>query len=290
MAMTIPILTADDWQDYELIDSGDGEKLERFGDYIIARPDPRAIWIKSQSQSVWDTADASYNRRSDTSGEWSIKREPPAIWQLRYTGMTLTLKPTAFKHVGVFPEQAPNWKWIQEIIRNQPVNILNLFAYTGAATLAAAMAGAHVTHVDASKPSISWAKENAMASGVADKPIRWILDDAYKFVLREARRKATYDGVIMDPPRFGRGAKGEVWKLETDLPKLLSAIQSILSPNPRLFLLNAYTADISSIALSNITMDLFGSAKGKHESGELALTDRSGRLLPNGIFARWSAI
>ena len=219
MTNAIPILTPGDWKDYALIDSGDGKKLERFGEYTLNRPDPRALWPQSASPELWDSADAAYVRKNETSGTWSIRRDPPADWRIHYDTLTLILKPTAFKHVGVFPEQAPNWRWIAQRIDGKPLNILNLFAYTGAATLAAAAAGAHVTHVDASKPSITWAKENASASGLSDRHIRWILDDAYGFVLREARRGVTYDGIIMDPPRFGRGAKGEVWKLENDLPK-----------------------------------------------------------------------
>ena len=289
MTNAISILTPKDWQDYELIDAGNGDKLERFADYIISRPDPRALWQKQQPQDVWDAANASYERLSDVSGDWEIHRQPPDNWRVTYNHLTLTLKPTAFKHVGVFPEQAPNWRWIAAKINGKPFNILNLFAYTGAATLAAAAAGAKVTHVDASKPSVTWAKENAAASKLTDKPIRWILDDAYKFVVREARRGVTYDGILMDPPRFGRGAKGEVWKLEQDLPKLMAACKSILSSHPALLLLNTYTADVSSIAISNLVTDIMRDYAGIVESGELTLQDRSGRLLPNGIFARWSA-
>ena len=289
MANTISILTPNDWHDYELIDSGDGEKLERFADYIISRPDPRVLWQKQQPQDVWDTAGASYKRLSDLSGDWEIHRLPPDNWRITYGELIFTLKPTAFKHVGVFPEQSSNWRWIAEKIDGKPLNILNLFAYTGAATLAAAAAGAKVTHVDASKPSITWARENAAASKLADKPIRWIVDDAYKFVVREAKRGVTYDGILMDPPRFGRGAKGEIWKLEQDLPKLMLACKSILTSRPAIFLLNAYTADLSSIAISNLVIDNIKEFGGTVESGELTLQDRSGRLLPNGIFARWSA-
>ncbi len=290
MTNTIPILTPDDWKDYELIDSGDGKKLERFADYTLNRPDPRAMWKPHADTNVWDAADAAYVRVNETSGNWVIRRPPPPLWHIRHDQLTLVLKPTAFKHVGVFPEQAPNWRWITERVAGKPINVLNLFAYTGAATLAAAGAGARVTHVDASKPSLSWAKENAEASHLSDRPIRWILDDAYKFVLREARRGVTYDGIIMDPPRFGRGAKGEIWKLEDDLPKLLSACTHILSPKPSFFLLNAYTADVSSIALSRLLDDLMKRSGGMTEAGELALKDSTaGKLLPNGIFARWQA-
>lgn len=290
MITTFPIVTPDDWQDYELIDSGDGKKLERFGSYVLDRPDPRAIWSTRAPQQIWDKADASYVRISDTQGNWNIRTAAPSDWRIRYDQITLLLKPTTFKHVGVFPEQASNWRWVTKRIHQKPLNVLNLFGYTGAATLAAAAAGARVTHVDASKPSIAWAKENAAASKLSDASIRWILDDAYKFVLREARRNVTYDGIIMDPPRFGRGAKGEIWKLESDLPKLLAACGSILSAKPAFVLLNAYTADISSVVLSRLMEDCMAQSGGQLEAGELALKDTSaGRLLPNGIFARWSA-
>lgn len=247
-----------DWIDYELIDSGDGMKLERFGKYTIARTDPRAIWTPRTQ-----------NWSSDT---------PPAKWNISYNHLTFILKPTQFKHVGIFPEQVVNWNWLKTIIDNKPLKILNLFAYTGGATMAAAAAGAQVTHVDAAGSAIDWAHENVRASNLSDKPIRWIEEDAMKFILREAKRGNSYDGIIMDPPRFGRGTKGEVWKLEDDLPKLLSACKNILSTNPAFILLNAYTADLSSIAIGNLLET--------HEFGELALRDSFGTLLPSGIFAR----
>jgi len=208
---------------------------------------------------------------------------------VRYDRLTFILRPTEFKHVGVFPEQAVNWLWLTKTIGGKPLNVLNLFAYTGGATMAAAAAGAKVTHVDAVKSTIDWAHENIRASNLVDKPVRWIEEDAYKFVLRESRRGSTYDGIIMDPPRFGRGTKGEVWKLEDDLPKLVNACISILSPNPTFFLLNAYTADLSSIAVANLLTSAMSRHKGTVSFGELALKESSsGRLLPNGIFARWS--
>jgi len=284
----IPIVTPGLWTDYELIDSGNGAKLERFAGYTLSRPDPRALW-KPADPTVWNRADAAYIRKDDTTGDWKVTNAPPDPWRITYGKLTFVLKATAFKHIGVFPEQAPNWDWIRRIIANRPLRILNLFAYTGGATLAALSAGASVTHVDASKPSITWAKENARASGFTDKPVRWILEDAYKFVLREGRRGSTYDGIIMDPPRFGRGAKGEVWKIEEDLPKLLTAVGDILAPKPSLFLLNAYTVDLSSIALSHVVRDLMRTEAGSYEAGELAIRDTTtGRLLPSGVFARWS--
>ena len=282
-----------DWTDYELIDSGEGEKLERFGPggspgYTLVRPDPRAIWTKSAPASRWETADATYRRTNSKTGMWETKTPAPVPWNISYRDLTFLLRPTEFKHVGVFPEQAVNWQWLTGVIHGKPLRVLNLFAYTGGATMAAAAAGGRVTHVDAARSTIDWAHENVRVSKLEDKSIRWIEEDAYKFVLRQARRGSTYDGIIMDPPRFGRGTKGEVWKLEHDLPKLVNACINILSPNPAFVLLNAYTADLSSIALGN----LLGSAMTKHTGGvsfgELALKESSsGRLLPSGIFARW---
>lgn len=285
------ILTPDDWKDYELIDSGNGAKLERFGTYIIARPDPRAIWLRRAPVAVWNQAHAVYVRGTKDEGHWDIRVKPPSDWSIRYHNIVFTLKPTSFKHVGVFPEQAVNWQWMKHIISGKKSRILNLFAYTGGATMAAAEAGSEVTHVDSAKSAIEWAKANVQASGLASKPIRWITDDAYKFVQREARRGNTYDGFILDPPRFGRGTKGEVWKIEDDLPKLLNALRPLLSPNVRFILINAYTADLSSTVISRLLSDLTSSLGGTHTSGELALRDSSGnQLLPNGIFARWSAL
>jgi len=289
----IPIAYPTDWTEYELIDSGDGEKLERFGPdaasgYTLIRPDPRALWQKN-NPALWETADASFKRTDPKTGQWIVNNPPPSVWTVAYHELKFTLRPTEFKHVGVFPEQAVNWNWIKEQVNEKPLNILNLFAYTGGATMAAASAGAKVTHVDAVKSTLTWAHENVTASGLADKPIRWIEDDAYKFVTREAKRGNYYDGIILDPPRFGRGTKGEVWKLEDDLPKMVSAIKQILSPNPTFVLINAYTADISSIVLLNLLNDLMKNYKGNLTFGELALKEsHSDRLLPNGIFVRWA--
>ncbi len=286
-----------DWTDYQLIDSGEGGKLERFGPpangFIIARPDPRALWRKSLPQSEWNKAEALYERDNDTNGQWKSKRNPPDNWSVSYHDLVFTLRSTEFKHVGVFPEQAVNWLWLKNTINGRPLSILNLFAYTGGATLAAVKAGARVTHVDSVKSAITWAHNNARASAI-DNPqtrglIRWIQDDAYKFVLREAKRGNVYDGVIMDPPRFGRGLKGEVWKIENDLPKLLIACRSILSSKPALFLINAYTADLSSLVLHHLLIDTMKEYQGVITYGELALKESiGGRLLPSGICARWS--
>lgn len=290
MEKTITILTPTDWTEYELIDSGEGMKLERFGTYVIARPDPRAIWQRQAPRAIWDAAHALYIRKTNDDGYWNIKTPPPSDWRIRYRDLTFTLKPTSFKHVGIFPEQAVNWQWMHERIAGSPLRVLNLFAYTGGATMAAASAGATVTHVDSAKSTIEWAKENANASGLSTAPIRWITDDAYKFSQRETRRGSTYDGLILDPPRFGRGPKGEVWKIEDDLPNLLTTCRQLLSPKPAFILINAYTADLSGIVLSHLMTDLTRGLGGTVTSGELALADStSGRLLPNGIYARWSA-
>lgn len=285
---SIPILIPDGWNDYELIDSGDGMKLERFSTYIVARPDPRAVWKPQKSSSVWNTAHAQYIRSTKTEGHWQIKSPPPSPWLIRYRDMIFQLEPTAFKHIGIFPEQAVNWVWLENIVRKQPLNILNLFAYTGAATITSARAGARVTHLDSVKSAITWAHENARINNVTEKQIRWIEDDAMKFVLREAKRGNMYDGIMLDPPRFGRGTKGEVWKLLDDLPQLLDACASILSPQPRFLLVNAYTADISAVALGQLVSSVLSNRGGLVTSGELALKEsESDRLLPSGIFARW---
>jgi 23S rRNA (cytosine1962-C5)-methyltransferase len=284
---TIPIWTPNDWREYELIDSGEGEKLERFGTYIIARPDPRALWKKSANAAIWQSAHARYVRSNKESGDWDISKEPPNPWHIAYDTVVFTLKPTSYKHVGIFPEQAVNWRWMKEKITGKNVKVLNLFAYTGGATLAAAAAGAEVTHVDSAKSAITWARENAVASGLENAPIRWIEEDAYKFVQREARRGNTYDAIIMDPPRFGRGSQGEVWKLEENLTKLLDACKPLLSPKPLFVLINAYTADISSVVLARLMSDLMDK-RGIVTVGELGLIETaSGNTLPNGICARW---
>lgn len=286
---SIPIIYPTDWKDYELIDSGQGAKLERFGDYTISRPDPRAIWKRNAPPTVWEAADAQYIRSSKETGDWKIQKNPPPDWHISYDDLQFQLKPTSFKHVGVFPEQSVNWKWISEKLKHTKANVLNLFAYTGGSTLAAAKAGAAVTHVDSSQSSINWAKENAAASNLSKAPIRWILDDAVKFANREIRRGNVYDGIILDPPRFGRGTKGEVWKLENDLGPLLTLCKQLLSPMPLFVLLNAYTADLSPIAIDNVMKDMMKSSSENVETFELAIKDTtSERLLPHGIISRWS--
>lgn len=278
-----------DWKDYELLDCGDGAKLERFGSYRIVRPDPRVLWKKSLPEDDWKNADARYVRSSSSEGHWTIRTHPPTPWQIFYKNLVFSLRPTEFKHIGVFPEQAVNWTWLTQTIAGRPINVLNLFAYTGGATIACALAGAKVTHVDSVKSVITWAHENAQLSHVPEQNIRWIEDDVYKFVTREAKRGKIYDAVILDPPRFGRGTKGEVWKIDEDLARLLSACKKILSKNPVFFLVNAYTADLSSLVLLHLMQDMFGSV-GNSAHGQLAIPEKSqGRLLPSGIFARWNA-
>lgn len=288
---TIPMLVAQGFRDYELIDSGNGAKYERFGKYTVVRPDPRALWSPALSLEKWNAADASFLRTDPQSGDWVVRQQAPKPWHLCYDNFVMELKPTSFKHVGVFPEQHVNWDWIaQHADAKHPLPVLNVFAYTGAATLAAASRGARVTHVDAAKSTIQWAKQNASLSKIAGDRIRWIEDDALKFVQREVRRGSRYQGIVMDPPRFGRGAKNEVWKLEEHLPELISSAVQLLDENDaRFFLLNAYTADISSLVLRYLLEPHFKDKKGTIECGELVTLESSAqRYLPSGIFFRWS--
>ncbi|MBU3896135.1 class I SAM-dependent methyltransferase [Patescibacteria group bacterium] len=266
------ILISKPERDYELLDSGQGEKLERYGDVILSRPDPQALWGK-RNPELWKKAKAVFKTN------WAPSVLSP--WQIELSGLKFVIKLAAFKHTGVFPEQIPNWKWIEE---RKAEAVLNLFGYTGGATLAAAKSGAKVVHVDSSKTAIAWARENASASGLAEKPVRWILDDALAFVKREIKRGNKYDGIVLDPPAFGRGAKGEVWKIERDLPKLLELCFQLLSDNPSFFLLNGYATGYSAIGYQNCIESQ--ASKGVVESGELAIQEASGRLLPAGIFSR----
>lgn len=288
---TIPIVYTDDWKEYQLLDSGSGEKLESFSGYTMIRPDPRAIWSPLLPQSSWDAADATFIRTDSEHGDWNIKKQTPNPWILTYHDLKFTLHPTDFKHVGIFPEQAANWNWTQKQIREYGTgsSVLNLFGYTGAATVAAAKAGAAVTHVDSSKPSITWAHENCDLNAVSPSLTRWIVEDAYKFVVREAKRNSSYGGIILDPPRFGRGAKGEVWKLTEDLPNLLYGIKKILRPTRSFVLLNVYTADLSPLAIYNLIHSVFSDLHGTCELGELATKEQGkDRFLPQGIVARWT--
>ena len=243
--------TADHWKDYEVLDTSCGEKLERWGNYILLRPDPQVIWNTPRSAKEWGRLNGHYHRSAKGGGEWEFF-DLPKEWSIRYGSLTFRLKPFSFKHTGLFPEQAVNWDWFSKIIQaaNRPVKILNLFAYTGGATLAAASCNAAVTHVDASKGMVTWAKENAAASGLSEAPIRWLVDDCVKFVEREIRRGNTYDGIIMDPPSYGRGPKGEIWKIEESIYPFLELATRLLSKDALFFLINSYTTGLQPAVLT----------------------------------------
>ncbi len=283
------ILTTRPSADYELIDSGNGEKLERYGKYVLRRPDPQALWNKTLSETEWKKADANFDA---TKKVWKKNdKEMRNDWNVSFGNITFNISPTSFKHTGVFPEQEPNWNWTNELIKKagRPIKVLNLFGYTGGATVSALLAGAEVTHIDGSKAAITWAKENAVLSGVDKKQVRWLIDDARKFVMREIKRGGKYDAIIMDPPAFGRGGKGEIWKIETDLLELLRDCSQILSDNPLFFLINGYASGYSGTAYYNLIKPVFEKYGGEFEYGELAIEESyAGRLLPCGIFARWS--
>ncbi|MBU6370681.1 MAG: class I SAM-dependent methyltransferase [Patescibacteria group bacterium] len=276
-------------RDYELLDSGNGEKLERWGKYVLRRPDPQALWNKNLPESEWKSADAVFDANKKV---WKKKNESMRNeWQVSFGDVKFNVKPTAFKHTGVFPEQEPNWQWTAEKIQNagRPVKVLNLFGYTGGATLAALSAGADVTHVDGSKAAVNWAKENAAISDLDKKPVRWLVDDARKFVMREIKRGGKYDAIVMDPPAFGRGGKGEIWKIETDLLKLLEDCAKILSDDPLFFIVNGYASGYSATAYVNALEPIMKTYGGAFEHGELAIQEsKSERLLPAGIFVRFS--
>lgn len=279
-------------KDYELLDSGDGEKLERYGKVVFRRPDPQALWTKSLNIQEWNKAQASFNREGKK-GDWNLKGNIPERWQIEFGDLKLWIRPTSFKHTGLFPEQLPNWDWMREKITRakREVRVLNLFGYTGGASIAAAQAGASVVHVDGSKVAIQWGKDNAIASGLEEKPIRWILDDARVFVKREIKRGNSYDGILLDPPAFGHGPKKELWKIEDHLPELLKLCTQILSDKPLFFLINGYASGYSSIAYENNLKQLMEKFGGSFEKGELAIEEsKSGKLLPCGIFSRWSSI
>ncbi len=276
--------------DYELIDSGNGEKLERFGQFVLSRPDPQALWDKTLPEEDWKKADMSFLVDGAKKG-WRKNNEIQNEWQIHFDELVLNIKPTSFKHTGVFPEQESNWKWIKEKVKNsgKTAKVLNLFGYTGGATLAALSAGAEAVHVDGSKATVNWAKENAAASGLEKKPVRWLIDDARKFVTREIKREQKYDGIVMDPPSFGRGAKGEVWNIEDDVAPLIEQCFKILSDEPIFFLINGYAAGYSSRSYYNLLAPLVKKYGGQIEFGELTIEEsKGGRLLPCGIFARWS--
>lgn len=282
---------ARNWRDYTLLDATGGEKLERWGDLLLIRPDPQVIWKTPRRTELWEKAYGHYRRSSKGGGAWEFRGEPPRTRTLRYGALRFQVRPTNFKHMGLFPEQAVNWDWLAEKIRraDRPVRVLNLFAYTGGATLACACAGAEVCHVDAAKGMVQWARENARASALAEKPVRWIVDDCEKFLRREARRGQVYDAIIMDPPSYGRGPGGEVWKLESGLWPLVELCLPVLSPRPLFFLLNSYTAGLSpsvmGFVLSALLVPKFG---GKVFADEIGLPVSCwDSALPCGASAVW---
>lgn len=281
---------ADNWKDYEVIDTSCGEKLERWGKYILLRPDPQVLWKTEKKVPQWHKLNGHYHRSSKGGGEWEFFQLPQE-WTISYGDLTFHLKPFSFKHTGLFPEQAVNWDWFGNLIRtaNRPVRVLNLFAYTGGATLAAARAGAQVTHVDASKGMVTWAKENAASSGLSDAPIRWLVDDCVKFVEREIRRGNHYDGIIMDPPSYGRGPKGEIWKIEESIYPFVELAAKLLSDDALFFLINSYTTGLQPAVLSYMLSTVIQKKRGGQVmSSEIGLpVSSNGLVLPCGASGRW---
>ena len=291
---------ANNWKDYEILDMANGEKLERWNNIYLVRPDPQIIWNDKQYPEKWKQANARYNRSSTGGGHWDYKKRLPDSWQIKYKNLTFNIKPMGFKHTGIFPEQAVNWDWMMDKIQNEikttnrEVKVLNLFAYTGGATVACLYAGASVCHVDSSKGMVAWAKENVVSSRLQERPVRYIVDDVVKFVQREIRRGNKYDAIIMDPPSYGRGTNGEVWKFEENLPMLIEICMQVLSDNPLFFLINSYTTGTSSMVLENLLKMNMRKKYGKRaeggvfENGEVGLpmTD-SDFILPCGIYSKW---
>ena len=281
----------ENWKDYEVLDTSGGEKLERWGQYTLIRPDPQVIWNSEKTHPMWRAADAAYHRSRAGGGAWS-ENHLPESWVIRYGDLRFRVRPMGFKHTGLFPEQAVNWDWFGNKIRNagRPVKVLNLFAYTGGATLAAAAAGASVTHVDASKGMVTRAKENAVASGLGDAPIRWLVDDCVKFVEREIRRGNHYDAIIMDPPSYGRGPKGEIWKIEDCIHDLIKLCTKILSDEPLFFLINSYTTGLAPAVLTYMLSTELKKFGGHVDSQEIGLpVSSNGLVLPCGASGRWEA-
>jgi 23S rRNA (cytosine1962-C5)-methyltransferase len=301
------LITADRWRDYQLIDCGEGMKQERWGEFTLVRPDPQIIWPRHGSGSAqnraptrWDDWDGFYHRSEQGGGEWEFRRKLPEHWTVGYQplGLTFKIRPTSFKHTGLFPEQAVNWDWFSAKIAQarahseRPINVLNLFGYTGAATVAAARAGAAVCHVDAAEGMVKWCRENAALSGLAAAPIRYIVDDCLKFARRELKRGRRYDAIIMDPPTYGRGSTGEMWRLEDNLWELLVECRALLSEEPLFFLINAYTARLSPTVVANLLAELMHpggpQGGGRIVAGEVGLPiQRDGKVLPCGIYGRW---
>ncbi|MCG2784427.1 MAG: class I SAM-dependent methyltransferase [Anaerolineae bacterium] len=296
--MNLILLESPHWRDYELLDTGNGLKLERFGSYRFVRPEVQALWQPALPEADWRDADAVFRPTSEESGgHWDARKKLRERWEMRYplpgaAPLKMWAMTTPGRHLGVFPECAAHWDWMAEkiVVSNRPARVLNLFGYTGLASLAAAAVGATVTHVDASKKSVGWARENQDISGLADKPIRWIVDDALKFVQREARRGAQYDGIYLDPPKFGRGPKGEIWEVYQSLPALLDACRAVLSPNPLFVALTMYAVKASGVHLYATLNEMMRPYKGSAEAGELVTREASaGRLVSQAVFGRWSA-
>ena len=292
------MIIADGWKDYKVIDTSGGEKLERWGDYFLVRPDPQVIWNTEKKDKKWMHPNAHYHRSSKGGGEWEFF-DLPESWTINYGELKFNLKPFSFKHTGLFPEQAANWDWFSEIIKEalkkepqREIKVLNLFAYTGGATIAAAYAGAHVTHVDASKGMVNWAKENAVSSGLKDKPVRWLVDDCKKFVEREIRRGNKYDAIIMDPPSYGRGPKGEIWKIEDNIHEFIKLTAKILKDEPLFYLINSYTTGLAPAVLTYmIEIEIRSKFGGEVISDELGLpVESNGLVLPCGASGRWQNI
>ena len=281
---------ANDWKDYEILDMANGEKLERWGNIYLIRPDPQIIWKDKSYPNKWNMANARYNRSNTGGGAWKYKKRLPESWQIKYKNLTFNIKPMGFKHTGLFPEQAVNWDWMIKKIKDskREINVLNLFAYTGGATVACLSAGAKVCHVDSSKGMTTWAKENVESSGLRDRPVRFIIDDVVKFVQREIRRGRKYDAIIMDPPSYGRGKNGEVWQFENNIADLVELCTKVLSDDPLFFLINSYTTGISSKVLENLLYLNMKNYKGTISSGEIGLPMKDSKLvLPCGIYGRW---
>lgn len=301
------IITPEGWSDYALLDSGDGEKLEQFGTFTLVRPDPQILWQKSVSAQTWQQAAASFKRSYEDKGDWQIRKQLPEEWPVHWQDLTFLSKLSPFKHTGIFPEQGAHWQWFRKLlekrmqqwkidgaVEEEKPHVLNLFAYTGGASIVAAKTGAKVTHVDASRSSIGWAKKNQIASGLDERSIRWILDDVLTFVEREVRRGVKYDGIILDPPIYGHGPQGETWDFKKSLPILLDLCRQILAPKPLFVLLNAYAVSTSAVTLGNVLEDSLKLPMGSISIGELALeqsrSDLPSRYLSTGIWARWEQI
>ena len=282
---------ASDWNDYQILDMANGEKLEKWNNITLVRPDPQIIWKQKTYPEKWKKADAKYSRSNTGGGAWNYNKKLPSAWQVKYKDLVSNIKPMGFKHTGLFPEQAVNWDWMINKIKstNKEIKVLNLFAYTGGATVACLSAGASVCHVDSSKGMVSWAKENVTSSGLQDRKVRYIVDDVVKFVNREIRRGNKYDAIIMDPPSYGRGTNGEVWKFEDNIYDLVELCSKVLTDKPLFFLINSYTTGISSMVLENI-LKLNIHAKGKFSNGEIGIPMQNSNLvLPCGIYGRWES-